>query len=104
MKNWYSLKSLWILSIFLLLFFCPEMFQYLWIIYYSGRTSNKILVNWCQEIYNRSIKLWLQDKDIETYSTHCEEKSFVAEKFTIIRRTQLTNMQPQYQKIYILIS
>ena len=33
------------------------------------------------ELYNRSIKSWLQDNDIEIYSTHNERKSVVAERF-----------------------
>ena len=32
-------------------------------------------------VYNRSIKLWLQDNDIEMYSTHEKRKSVVAERF-----------------------
>ena len=33
------------------------------------------------EYYNRSMKSWLQDNDIEIYSTHNEEKPVVAERF-----------------------
>ena len=33
------------------------------------------------EYYNRSMKSWLQDNDIEMYSTHNEEKPVVAERF-----------------------
>ena len=31
--------------------------------------------------YSRSMKSWLQDNDIETYSKHSEGKSVVAERF-----------------------
>ena len=31
--------------------------------------------------YSRSMKSWLQDNDIETYSKHNEGKSVVAERF-----------------------
>ena len=31
--------------------------------------------------YSRSMKSWLQDNDIETYSKHSKEKSVVAERF-----------------------
>ena len=34
-----------------------------------------------RKFYNRSIKSFLQNNDIETYLTHNEEKSVVAERF-----------------------
>ena len=33
-----------------------------------------------REFYNRSVKLCLQDNDIEMYSTHNKEKPFVVER------------------------
>ena len=45
----------------------------------SSRKPNKISVDKGSEFYNRSMKSWLQDNDIETYSTHNEGKSAVAE-------------------------
>ena len=33
------------------------------------------------EFYNRSMKSWLQDNNIEMYSTHNEEKFVVSEGF-----------------------
>ena len=33
------------------------------------------------QFYNRRIKSWLQDNDIEMYSTHNEEKSVIAGRF-----------------------
>ena len=33
------------------------------------------------EFYNRSIKSWLQNNDVEMYSKHNERKSVVAERF-----------------------
>ena len=42
---------------------------------------NKIWVDKDSEFYNRSIKSWLGNNDIEMYSTHNEEKSIVAERF-----------------------
>ena len=45
----------------------------------SNRKPNKIWVDKASEFYNRSMKLWLQDNDIEMYSTHNEGKSVVAE-------------------------
>ena len=42
---------------------------------------NKIWVDKDSKVYNRSIKFWLQDNNIEMYSTHNEGKSVVAERF-----------------------
>ena len=45
----------------------------------SGRKQNKIRGDKGSEFYNRSVKTWLQDNDIEIYSRHNEGKSGVAE-------------------------
>ena len=45
------------------------------------RKPNKILVDKISEFYNNSFKKWLQDNDIEMYSTHNEGKSVIAERF-----------------------
>ena len=47
----------------------------------SNRKPNKIWVHKGSEFYNNSFKKWLQDNDIEIYSTNNEEKSVVAERF-----------------------
>ena len=47
----------------------------------SNLKPNKIQVNKGSEFYNRSIKLFLQNNDIEMYSTHSEVKSVIAEGF-----------------------
>ena len=47
----------------------------------SNRKPNKIWVNQGGELYNSSLKKWLEDNDIKTYSTCNERKSAVAEKF-----------------------
>ena len=47
----------------------------------SNRKPNKIWVNKGSETYNRSMKSWLQDSNIEMYSRHNKGKSIVAEKF-----------------------
>ena len=41
------------------------------------------------EIHNRSIKSWLQDNDIQMYSTHSKEKSVVAEIFIRILKNKI---------------
>ena len=47
----------------------------------SNRKPNKMWVDKGSEFYNRSMKLFLQNNDIEMYSTHNEGKSVVAERF-----------------------
>ena len=46
-----------------------------------NRKPNKIWVDKRSEFYNRSMKSFLQNNNIETYSTHNEGKSVVAERF-----------------------
>ena len=41
------------------------------------------------EFYNKLIKLWLWDNDIEKYSVHNEGKSFIAEKFIGILKNKI---------------
>ena len=40
----------------------------------TNRNPNKIWVDKVNEFYNRSMKSWLEDNDIEIYSTHSEKK------------------------------
>ena len=47
----------------------------------SKRKPNKIWVDKGNEFYYRSMKSWLQDNNIEMYSTHNEGKYVVAERF-----------------------
>ena len=42
---------------------------------------NKIWVDKGSEFNNKSMKSWLQDNNVEIYSTHNEGKSVVAERF-----------------------
>ena len=46
-----------------------------------NRKSNKIWIDKGSEFYNRSMKSWLQDNNIEIYSTHNEGKPVVPERF-----------------------
>ena len=43
------------------------------------------------ECYNKSMKSWLKKNDIETYSTHNEGKSVVAERFIETERIKFIN-------------
>ena len=54
----------------------------------SKRKPNKIWIDKGSEFFNRSMKSWLQDNDIEIYSTHNEGKSVVAERFTRTLKTK----------------
>ena len=47
----------------------------------SNRKPNKIRIDKGSEIYNTSIKLFLQNNDTEMYSTYNEGKSVVDERF-----------------------
>ena len=47
----------------------------------SSRKSSKLWVDKGSEFYNRLIKSFLQNNNIEMYATHNEGKSFVAERF-----------------------
>ena len=47
----------------------------------SKRKPNKVWVDQGSEFYNKFLKKWLKDNNIEMYSTHNEEKSVVAERF-----------------------
>ena len=49
-----------------------DTFQKVW--NESGCKPNKIWVDMYREFYNRSMKQWLQDDDIEMYSTDNEKK------------------------------
>ena len=42
---------------------------------------NKIWLDKGSEFYNRSMKYWLQDNDIEMYSAHNKEKLVAADRF-----------------------
>ena len=46
----------------------------------SNQTPNKVRLDKGSEFYNRSVGSWLEDNDIEMYSTHNKGKSFVAER------------------------
>ena len=56
----------------------------------SGRKPNKIWIDKGSEFYNRSMKSWLQDNDMEMYSTHNKEKSVVAVRS--IRALEIQNL------------
>ena len=56
----------------------------------SKRKPNKIFVDKDSEFYNRPMKSWLQEHNIDIYLTHNEGKSVVAE----------TSVRTLYNKIF----
>ena len=72
----------------------------------SKRKLNKIWVNKGSEIvvvyYNRSVKSWLQDNDMEMYSTNNEGKSVFAERFIGTLKNQIYKYMASISKnVYI---
>ena len=55
----------------------------------SKRKPNKIWVDQGDEFYNSSFKKWLKDNYIEMHSAYNEGKSFVAERFIWILKTEI---------------
>ena len=56
----------------------------LWLLIFldeSNRKPNKIWADKGSELYNRPIKSWLQENNIEMYSIHDEVKAVVAKRF-----------------------
>ena len=45
------------------------------------KKKKKIRMDTESEFYNRSVKSWFQDNDVEMYWAHTEGKSVVAERF-----------------------
>ena len=66
--------------------------------------GKKIWVAKVSKFYNRSMKSWLQDNDIEIYSTQYEDKSVVTEKIVKTLKIKLTTIWLQYQKMCALIN
>ena len=62
---------------------------------------NKIWVDKGSEFYNRSMKSWLQDKNIEMYSTHNEGKYVVAERSVRTLKTKIYEYMTSISKKYI---
>ena len=55
-----------------------------------------------RKFYNRSIKSFLQNNDIETYLTHNEEKSVVAERFIRTLKNEIFKYMTSVSKnVYI---
>ena len=67
-----------------------------------NRKPHKIWVDQGSEFYNSSFKNWLQDNDIEIYSTHNEGKSVVAERFIRTSKNKIYKYMTSISKnVYI---
>ena len=63
---------------------------------------NKIWVNKDSTFYQRLMKSWLQDNDIEMYSTYNEGKSVAAERFIRTLKNRICNYTTSKSKnVYI---
>ena len=68
----------------------------------SKRKPNNIWVDKGSEFHNRSMKSWLQDNDIETYSAHNEWKSVVTERFIKTLKNEIYKFTTSISKnVYI---
>ena len=68
----------------------------------SARKPHKIWVDKGFEFYNSHFKNWLQDNDIEMYSTHNEGKSVVAERFIRLLKNKIYKYMTSISKnVYI---
>ena len=56
------------------------------------------------QFYNRPIKSWLQDNDIEMYSTHNEEKSIIAGRFIRPLKNKIYKYMTSVLKMSVLIN
>ena len=70
----------------------------------SNCKLNKIWVEKKSEFYIISMNLWLQDNDIEMYSTHNGRKSVVAERSIRTLKNEIYRSMTQYQKMCISIT
>ena len=61
-------------------------------------------VDKCSELYSSSMKSWLQDYDIEMYSTHNEGKSVVAKRFIRTLKNKITKYMTSISKMCISIN
>ena len=70
----------------------------------SKHKPNKIWVDKGSEFYNRSMELFLQNNDMEMYSTQNEEKSVIAERFIITLKYRIYECMTSISKMCLLIN
>ena len=69
-----------------------------------NRKPNKIWLHKGSKFYNRSMKSWLQDNDIEIYSVLNEKKSVVTERFISTLTNKIYKYMTSISKKYILVN
>ena len=69
-----------------------------------NREPNKIWVHNGSKFYNRLMKSWLQDNDIEIYSLLNEKKSVVAERFISTLTNKIYKYMTSISKKYISVN
>ena len=62
------------------------------------REPSKIWVDKGSEFYNRPMKSWLKENDIELYLTYNDGKSIVLQRFFRTLKTECISIWFQYQK------
>ena len=68
----------------------------------SNSKPNEVWVGTGSELYNRSMKSWFQNNDIEMYSTYNEGKSVAAERFIRILKNKICKYMTAVSKnVYI---
>ena len=68
----------------------------------SKRKANKMWADKGSEFYNKSMKSWLQDNNIEIYLIHDKGKSVVAERFIRNLKTKIYKYMTSVSKtVYI---
>ena len=68
----------------------------------SNHKPNKLWVDRGSEFYNRSMKSWLQDNNINIYSTNNEGKSVVAETFiTTLKNKIYKHINSRSKNVFI---
>ena len=71
----------------------------------SNHKPNKIWVNKGSEFYDRSIKSFLQNNDIEMYSTHNERKYVIVERFMRTLRNKIYKcMNLNSKNVYYIVN
>ena len=66
-----------------------------------NRKPNKLWVDKGSEFYNRSVKSWLQDSDLEMYSRHSDGKSVVAKIFIRMLKHRIYKYTFVSKNVYI---
>ena len=67
----------------------------------SNCKPNKTSKDKGSKFYNRSVKSWLQDNDIEMYSTHNKGNSVLAERFIRTLKKNLQMFDFSIKNVYI---